>query len=674
MSSQLFNDNFKSSFENFQNIPGQVIGDTSKRITSFSALNQGVLNNYNSVFSNLIPKNKNGFIVKNGTTFNQDLTPIDPYFVGNNTNTFKKCQDVCSKQKFCKAFTFNKKEKKCNTYNQFPKQFIGNIDNDSAYKTNLNFNFDKLNTNQQKNIQKRIGAQYLMKRFNVISNNIENFQNLKIEAFANNNITNCLSLKESDYTFPLEIIINSQSSKNFNSNTIKGIYLINNGIKVSDIYRIPKNTENLIKNNIISINNNFIVKNSVFNGLAIQTNNNDFSINQLILSIRPIKDISINNNITIVLYNEYFSSPIKIQKNDTHLFYLKNKESININNIKFKNTNLMIGSNFTNEQKKMNVMASDVDSVFRRDSWSMEFQIKINKNEFLKNNRWTNLLFYGNNNRQRSPGIWFWPNNYNRIHFRFRTTNWWNDGFDINLPNITDQWINIKIEYQKYNQRISGLFKKTTPKYRLIAYVNGKKAQTLDKNGYFQPWMGQNFYTKYTMNGAYNKQGFEIQNILLTANYDTPLVLEKKKLDLNKKILGYTADAQCIYNKVPETEDIYNRTLEENVGQENNSVIIDSIINQNNMKDKINNYEMELNNVKNNPSNTLLLFNNAKKINNLASDDSTVSDIYNKNALLQKVGSNRNIESFTNKVKKNNIICYIVIIIIMLIVLAFIIQ
>ena len=659
MSSQIFEDNFKSSFETFSAIPGYVDGITNKRNQSFSVLNKGNKNMYNSVFTDLVPTNKKGFIVKKGTQFPDKLSKIDSYFVGNDTNTNSKCQDVCSKQDYCKAFTFDTKEKKCNLFNGVPNQMFGNADTISGYKGNLSFDFSKLNPNQKKHVEKRIGSQYLMKRFNITSpspNTIENFDNYEVEGYMNNDITNCLLLKRGPIIVDMKLIIKTSNEDQSDSNKVKFIALQNGSDVVSN--KVSLSEYSFEKDNLYKIPIQFDLNSKKFDGFRIKVADNSLKMTQL-------KLILIYEKQDIVLYNSQDDNwwknngPVIKIKNDTQYFNLNRK--IDLDKLSIDEIDYVIGSNKSDEQKLMNVNTEKIDEIFSGKKWSIDFNLKINPNKIPKN-KWSNLFIYGNNSRERSPGVWVWPNNYRKVHFRFRTNKNWNDGINFNLPNKTNEYMNIKIDFIQFKKY-----------YIYTVYVDGKKVENKKMFGYLTPLKNRKMYIKNSFNGSTNIKGFYISNLTFTKEFKNTAIIDNA-IDSNRKVMGYYADPKCIYNKVPDTEDVYNRNLEEHSGVQNDSIISESIDDQNQYGEQIADYNQQLANLKNDPSLNAKLSKNAKDINKLSTNESpTATDKKNTQALENKISGKSIIESYTNNVR-NNTACYVVIILIMLIVLAFLIQ
>jgi hypothetical protein len=652
MSNQ-FIDNFKSSFETFESIPGYVNGNTTKRNQSLSVLNKGNKNIHNSIFTDLVPTNKKGFIVKKGTKFPDKLSKINSYFVDidGNADTMSKCQDVCAKEDYCKAFTFNKDTKKCNTYNGIPNRMIGNANTNSGYKGNLSFDFAKLKPKQKYNIEKRIGSQYLMKRFNIKSPNaIENFENNEVEGYMNNNITKCLSLKqEPDVIVKMKLILKVSNRKYSGSRTVNYIILKNGQDVASNKVSLSKYT--LLKDKYYSIPLEFNIKNFKFDGFELNIGSDGIILDQ-------IKLVLIIKNDNIVLYDKvYYNKGIIIKKKPQY-FGLDRK--IDINKLAVNKIDYYVGSNNTDEEKKINVNNEKIDDILSSNKWSIEFNLKIDPKKIVK--RWKNILLYGNNNAHRTPGIWIWPYpNNRRIHFRFRSSRYWNDGFNFYLPNITNEFMNIKI-----------IFINTGSNYTYYVYVNGKRVAKTTKSGYIKPYKNQNMFIKYKYNGRYDTRGYDVDNITFTKEF-VPTAILNKAIDTNRKVLGYNADPECIFNKVPETEDVYNRTLEEHDGVQNDSVISESINDQDQYGDKIADYQQQLADINSDSSLNSKLDNNMKTINNLESDNPSAVNEKNSNLLQQKINGKSIIESYTNNIN-NNSICYIVIILIMLIVLAFLIN
>jgi hypothetical protein len=94
------------------------------------------------------------------------------------------CRNNCNSNTYCTAYKFNTKNNKnnCILYNKFPAKIIkNNPSTNVGYKTNYSTNFNKLNGNAKKIIQKEVANKYINSYFNT-----------------NLNYTSCLSIDNND--------------------------------------------------------------------------------------------------------------------------------------------------------------------------------------------------------------------------------------------------------------------------------------------------------------------------------------------------------------------------------------------------------------------------------------------------------------------------------------------
>ena len=128
--------------------------------------------------------------------------------------------------------------------------------------------------------------------------------------------------------------------------------------------------------------------------------------------------------------------------------------------------------------------AFDVSKKVNSIEYSIEFYIKLNK----KTNSWRNILFHGNSENMRYPGIWIIPNT-NKLTIAMRTSLYENDSsktqesFDPNVSIGTNQWTHIVFT-------ISGR--------DIKFYINGELADTRKFDGYATwPADRQNLHIAY---------------------------------------------------------------------------------------------------------------------------------------------------------------------------------
>ena len=91
---------------------------------------------------------------------------------------------------------------------------------------------------------------------------------------------------------------------------------------------------------------------------------------------------------------------------------------------------LYVGKNNGNGVIRVN---KNVDEYLNLDGYEIVSRIKVTGNY----RGWRNIFHHGNNNGERAPAMWLFPNfstrNW-RVHFRIRTTRSSNDGLDFDLP------------------------------------------------------------------------------------------------------------------------------------------------------------------------------------------------------------------------------------------------
>ena len=107
-----------SLIENFK-IPAYKGDNINSIETSFSTLNYGDNNLYNSIYSDQVSTNNN-LIIKNNMNFGSNMNVIDPYFYKDKPGDAMKCADECNKVKQCSSFTYDKNSEMCKLYNTIP--------------------------------------------------------------------------------------------------------------------------------------------------------------------------------------------------------------------------------------------------------------------------------------------------------------------------------------------------------------------------------------------------------------------------------------------------------------------------------------------------------------------------------------------------------------------------
>lgn len=120
-----------------------------------------------------------------------------------------------------------------------------------------------------------------------------------------------------------------------------------------------------------------------------------------------------------------------------------------------------VGSNIGNSSK---IFANEeIDRALAGEDYVITTEIIIGFNH----KSWRNIFHYGNNNGERMPALWIFPNNPWRFHFRVRTNSSHNDGFDFNIPS----------EFRKFNTKLE-----------IKITVKGRKY--VHDGGYLGGWKG----------------------------------------------------------------------------------------------------------------------------------------------------------------------------------------
>jgi len=115
---------------------------------------------------------------------------------------------------------------------------------------------------------------------------------------------------------------------------------------------------------------------------------------------------------------------------------------------------------------------------------------------------WKNIYHYGNNNGERIPALFLFPNNIWGCHFRVGTYANGNDGMDFAIPP----------QFREFNTpiTISVLLDVEGGNSRIIAYVNGMFAGTTVIRSIPYNYASRNFYIK---DPWHKKDGFNVESV-----------------------------------------------------------------------------------------------------------------------------------------------------------------
>ena len=144
----------KEGFKNNNNfLPGFF-----KKINSHnlgrSFVNSPDNNLYNTTYCPSLVPNTNGFITKKNMKFSGDLKKLhESAFSGTSPmNIESGCKTECRTNKYCAAYEFDKTNKNCNLFSNFPNSYSPYNNTNIGYKVNSGYDFNKLNNNQKNNI------------------------------------------------------------------------------------------------------------------------------------------------------------------------------------------------------------------------------------------------------------------------------------------------------------------------------------------------------------------------------------------------------------------------------------------------------------------------------------------------------------------------------------------
>ena len=162
------------NIEKYSNFLGGYTTKTSDAKSSRSFLNSPNNNLYNSIYCPSLVPNTNGFITKENMKFSGDLKKLhESAFSGTNPmNTQGGCLRECRTNKYCAAYEFDKTNKNCNLFSNFPNSYSPDSNINIGYKVNSGYDFSNLNNNQKKNIWKKCGSQWFAKKYKINGNSI----------------------------------------------------------------------------------------------------------------------------------------------------------------------------------------------------------------------------------------------------------------------------------------------------------------------------------------------------------------------------------------------------------------------------------------------------------------------------------------------------------------------
>lgn len=235
-----------------------------------------------------------------------------------NLDTEGKCLNECKSNLYCAAYEFDKPNKKCKLYSNFPNSHNELPNYNIGYKITSGFDFNKLNQGQQKNVIKRCGSQWLSQKYDINGNNINKclspvMNNNKISGF--NTDAKCLwdTLSNTPQ--------NNKIKNTKRDNTYLGSSLMSS-VPNSDIDKDIRNFYKKIDNNVIfsNLNNKEILNNNSgdaqFEGNLLNAVNSYYDENQSFDADKLANEISARVGV-----QENFQNIINNNNNNTRYMY-----------------------------------------------------------------------------------------------------------------------------------------------------------------------------------------------------------------------------------------------------------------------------------------------------------------------------------------------------------------
>ena len=500
-----------------RNIPGYINGDTLNRNTSFSVLNSGKKNIHNSIFTDLVTS-PNGFITKKNYGFKENVSKIDPYYVKKNTKNSNQCMTQCKEKSYCSAYSYDQKNRKCELYNGIPDKFVEGNSKISGYKNSYKFNFDKLKDDQKEHINKRIGSQYLMNRFNISEKN-EPFENnnqpYTIEGYENNNINTCIMLKKESIKVPMKIIFKTSNKNYSGSKKMTEVYLTYKGESVSNNVSLLNTT--IKKGTNTSVNIDFYLTDTLFDGINMTVDSDGLRLTGVEIYIRLKKK-------DLLFFSKNFDGYIWMKGNSTIINFGK---TINLDDMEVSSDIItQIGSNTKNEALLISD-AINMNNILSKDNWSANFNLNIKK--LVGEER---IIFHhGSNKNEVEPTLQIRNKNNDQWGIRLRIqTNKTDRNLDFRLPEKyreLDKTMNFNLNYSKLDKG-----------FLITLTIEGILLKSYYLNETFSPKKNLPFYIKSPWNKT---NDYDVNDLKFTSRIEKKLTTHLTYKDNSAKQLFITS-------------------------------------------------------------------------------------------------------------------------------------
>ena len=487
MSDNLINNSDLSSdsIEPFDSKLSGYYGNLDSTVVSVSALNKDDKNLHNSVYSRLVPGVK-GTINKHFKKFNNmEKHKINPYFYNEKPGDAAKCNDENLKLKQSAAYQYQLSTGECSLYNKNPNEFEDDPDYVCGYKINQKFDASNIEADQRKNVLRRMGSQYLQKTFNIKNTD------------TNKDVNKCIKPEFGDILLKVKIIFYTGCERWDGSSKFRYFFLTYRGKRVSNI--VYSNGLNYPKCGWRWWTINFQIKSTKIDGIKIFVGNDGIRIRKLDFSLGFGK---FNQHLFTMTDKSWI-------KNTSRL--LRFPREIDLNAISFSQLP-QVTFKGTSQNKTITASRADTtafDKIMEKDNWSIKTEFIVDK--YVRG--WRNIFSSGNNNYERAPAMWIYPNNSWRIHFRIRTTRYWNDGYDFYIPRQFRKYgrlLTINIDYIKYtnekNNSNSGFIMNFTVNGIYVGTGNFTRRK-------FQALPNRKFYIK---DPWHRKNGFNVKQVIFS--------------------------------------------------------------------------------------------------------------------------------------------------------------
>lgn len=163
------------------------------------------------------------------------------------------------------------------------------------------------------------------------------------------------------------------------------------------------------------------------------------------------------------------------------------------------------------------VKNSTIDTILSQPQYEILCSLTIQNN----NKSWRNIFHYGNNDSERMPALWIFPNNPWKMHFRIRTNKNKNDGLNFDIPAEFREFnkeLRIKIIMSGQKRINNGSNIKDISigaSIKIIVFVNDKLSGTITlNNSYIDLLLNRNLYIK---DPWYNKNDYIVNSLIISA-------------------------------------------------------------------------------------------------------------------------------------------------------------